>query len=368
MAGRKGHTEEAHETALILYSFRQTGLRRIAMAAGVLIGAGTVCRERLVFRILAHPGFLLTEEILSQLPEEELEAAARRLWIRGLSGRRNLIHAILNRPPQPPRRKRLRSYRWRDFARARAFIRRLGLADQAQWDAWRRGEMKKTRGTRPPDIPVNPNRVYRDEGWRGLRDWLGLGADWPAEPAYLPFREARRIARRLRLRNQDDWDRWIHGELPDLPRPRPEMPPCPDRAYARAWQGWTDWLGQARAGGRRGWRPFAEAREFARGLGMRSRCEWDRWAAGRDPVRPPRPRDIPSDPHLTFAGCGWQGWEDWLGPSFGPRSRHPSAGGGKAVKVRSESPGGGTRPTAGPDPVTPAAPPPAGDTPTVTPS
>ncbi|MCU0728365.1 MAG: hypothetical protein MUE73_21700 [Planctomycetes bacterium] len=321
MGERKGLTRSEHETALVLHAFPMSAMRRIAMAARVKGGAGAACRERLAFRILDHPGFHLTEELLRGLPDEELEAAARRLWIRDMSGRENLIHAILNRPPQPPRRRRVKGRRWRDFPRARDFVRRLGLVDVGSWLAWCRGEMKKTIGTRPPDIPAQPWLAYRDEGWRGLRDWLGLGADRPAESACLPFREARRLARRLRLRNRDQWARWIRGEIADRPRPPPEMPARPDRTYSRAWRDWADWLGLARPSGqKRIWRPFAEAREFARSLGLRGSLEWQAYVKGDRPDLPPLPPDIPRDPRDAYVLTGFVGMADWLGQPW-PRTR-----------------------------------------------
>jgi len=29
------------------------------------------------------------------------------------------------------------------------------------------------KGTKPQDIPAKPDWVYKEEGWIGLKDWLG---------------------------------------------------------------------------------------------------------------------------------------------------------------------------------------------------
>lgn len=60
------------------------------------------------------------------------------------------------------------------------------------------------------------------------------------------------------------------------------------------------------------WRPFEEAREFARFLGLYGKSAWQSYAAGNTKL-PSRPLDIPSDPRRTYLNEGWNGWGDWLG-------------------------------------------------------
>ena len=60
------------------------------------------------------------------------------------------------------------------------------------------------------------------------------------------------------------------------------------------------------------WRPFGEAREFARSLKLRNQTEWHEYLeSGKDGI--PRPDDIPSHPEKTYKNDGWNGWIDWLG-------------------------------------------------------
>ena len=58
---------------------------------------------------------------------------------------------------------------------------------------------------------------------------------------------------------------------------------------------------------KRAWRPFEEAREFSRRLGLNSRNEWVAWAKSEK-----RPPDIPVDAARVYKGQ-WQGMGDWLG-------------------------------------------------------
>ena len=64
------------------------------------------------------------------------------------------------------------------------------------------------------------------------------------------------------------------------------------------------WESVARAN----WRPFEEARDFIRSLGMQGKLAWPQYCrSGKKPV------DIPAEPRRVYAGKGWVTWGDWLG-------------------------------------------------------
>ena len=56
----------------------------------------------------------------------------------------------------------LREYR--DFNEARTFIHGLGLKSQTEWRMFCKGEMPD-KGKLPEDIPANPQRPYKNNGW-----------------------------------------------------------------------------------------------------------------------------------------------------------------------------------------------------------
>src|SRR5262249_55075570 len=60
--------------------------------------------------------------------------------------------------------------------------------------------------------------------------------------------------------------------------------------------------------GRANWRPFEDAREFVRGLGLKSFTEWGEYSRSGK-----RPNDIPGNPYRIYADAGWLGWGDWVG-------------------------------------------------------
>ena len=56
------------------------------------------------------------------------------------------------------------------------------------------------------------------------------------------------------------------------------------------------------------WRPFVEAREYARSLKLKARPEWNEFCRSGK-----LPEDIPATPSRTYEGKGWVSWGDWLG-------------------------------------------------------
>ncbi len=166
---------------------------------------------------------------------------------------------------------------WRSFEEAREFARGLGLTSYKGWLEWCKS------GNRPPDIPSNPNEPYKDE-WRGWPDWLGTSKEWR------PFEEAREEARGLGLTSHEALNAWsASGER------APDIPASPEKIYGRTgeWTDWGDWLGTGNMQpGKQEWRPFEEAREFARGLGLAGWVEWHAWVKTYQ-----RPLDIPTNPN-----------------------------------------------------------------------
>jgi hypothetical protein len=56
------------------------------------------------------------------------------------------------------------------FTVGRAYVRKLKLRNNKEWCEWSKS------GQRPTNIPGNPNKVYRNDGWISMPDWLGYGS------------------------------------------------------------------------------------------------------------------------------------------------------------------------------------------------
>lgn len=203
---------------------------------------------------------------------------------------------------------------FRSFRRARAFAIGLGLKGVTEWRNYCKGNLSK-KGTLPSDIPANPDNTYANKGWEGWGDWLGTGVVATNLRQYRPFKKARAFARGLGLTCAREWKDFSHGNLPKKGTLPSDIPAKPENTYAdNGWAGMGDWLGTgAIADHLREYRPFKQARAFARSLGLKSRAEWDKFCKGELPEKGKLPSDISANPNQTYANKGWAGVGDWLG-------------------------------------------------------
>jgi hypothetical protein len=178
---------------------------------------------------------------------------------------------------------------WRPFEEARKFVHGLNIKNRKEWYEFSGG------GGRPEDIPAAPWHVYKDSGWRSIADWVG---GEKKQSHWLPFEEAREFARNLNIKSRKEWSK----------RSRPDnIPSNPNRDYKDSgWISYGDWLGTGNVH-KGDWRPFEEAREFARSLGINDCRSWREFAKGEG-----KPKDIPANPSQVYKGFGWAGWPDWL--------------------------------------------------------
>jgi hypothetical protein len=192
--------------------------------------------------------------------------------------------------------------KWRLFDEAREYARGLRLVNQGQWHAFSKS------GNRPKDIPSNPDQVYKDSGWTGYRDWLGAEKDQERKKVTMnskngkwrSFEEARKYARGLGFKDKKEWRAFSkNGNRPK------DIPSNPDQVYKDSgWIGMGDWLGNDYENK---WRPFKEAREYVRSLGLRTQKDWRAFLKSSD-----RPKDIPSNPDRFYKDSGWHSLGDWL--------------------------------------------------------
>ncbi|MHB8090843.1 MAG: integrase repeat-containing protein, partial [Syntrophales bacterium] len=173
----------------------------------------------------------------------------------------------------------------------------------------------KNKGTLPEDIPANPNWIYKDKGWKGMGDWLGTGKTAPNLRQYLSFEKARKFVHLLKLKSETEWRLFCKGQLKEKGKYPGYIPSSPHCTYKeKGWKGMGDWLGTGTIAPRlRKYRPFGEARAFARSLGLKSQTEWKKFCSGQMPEKGKLPEDIPAKPDNTYKEKGWTGIRDWLG-------------------------------------------------------
>ena len=180
------------------------------------------------------------------------------------------------------------------FKEARKFARSLGFKNESRWRVYCKS------GKRPDYIPAGPERVYKEE-WNSMGDWLGTEYVAPQKRQYRPFKEARKFAQSLNLKNRDEWNVFCKSsKRPD------DIPMNPYNAYKKEFQGMGDFLGTGNVATKEFW-PFEKAREYVQNLGLKNN---DEWVVFRKSSR--RPDYIPAAPQRVykeeFVSVG-----DWLG-------------------------------------------------------
>lgn len=183
----------------------------------------------------------------------------------------------------------------------------------------------RDKGSLPSDIPSKPENRYADEGWDGYGDWLGTGNVASFLKKYQTFDQARVFARKLGLKSRKDWNEFCRGNLTSAETLPIDIPAAPQSAYInKGWSGWGDWLGTGTLAPKfRQYRRFNDARNFSRGLGLRSAVEWSAFCKGEMPHFGLLPADIPAAVSQIYAGKGWAGWSDWLGTGRTRDSKSP---------------------------------------------
>ena len=191
---------------------------------------------------------------------------------------------------------------WLLFDDAKRFVHNLHLISKKEWDDYCKNG-KEGCPPLPENIPAYPSSVYKDKGWKGLRNWLGSNTKW------LPYIEAERFVHNLHLISKKEWDDYCKNGKEGCP-PLPEnIPANPAYVYKdKGWNGFRNWLGSNTK-----WLPYIEAKKFAESLLLKSGEDWDNYCINGKEGYPALPKNIPKNPFVTYQGKGWTGIKDWLG-------------------------------------------------------
>tara|TARA_B100000787_G_scaffold167343_1_gene153937 strand:- start:57 stop:2771 length:2715 start_codon:yes stop_codon:yes gene_type:complete len=123
-----------------------------------------------------------------------------------------------------------RGREYKSFEEARDYVRKLNLKSIKEWQEYNRS------GAIPNDIPLRPQRIYKDKGWKSSRDWIGVNYVSNRGLKYKSFEEARDFIRNLNLKSVEEYKQYCKTSN----RPY-DIPQRPERVYKnRGWQGWTN--------------------------------------------------------------------------------------------------------------------------------
>lgn len=181
------------------------------------------------------------------------------------------------------------------FQEARKFVHALSLKSESEWRVY------KNSNEIPEHIPKNPPGFYKNKGWVSWPHWLGTNIRARQEK-YLPFEEARKWARNLKLKIMTEWREYKNKPF--------NIPSKPWIQYPNNWISINDWLGSDFVSTRHvKYLSFEEARKFTHSLNLRNRNQWDLFCHKKG-----RPKNIPYAPDKHYKE--WISWPDWLGINF----------------------------------------------------
>ena len=91
----------------------------------------------------------------------------------------------------------------RSLTEARSFVHTLKLKNGKEWLQYCKGALKGYE-RRPLDIPSNPRRIYKDQGWQSMYDWLGteITGCGGKKRNYRSLTEARSFVHTLKLKER----------------------------------------------------------------------------------------------------------------------------------------------------------------------
>jgi hypothetical protein len=119
--------------------------------------------------------------------------------------------------------------RFLPFTKARKYVRE-NMTGRNWWE-W-------CRTNRPSNIPIRPDVIYKNEGWKGWTDWFGK-----KKKKFLPYKKAKTLARTLGIKGSAEW----HLLSKQGKRPK-NIPACP-HSYYKEFVSYSDFFGY-----KRGWK------------------------------------------------------------------------------------------------------------------
>ena len=194
---------------------------------------------------------------------------------------------------------KLSQFNWLPFEEAREQVRTLGLKNSMEWRVLSKSQ------SRLQNIPAKPDRVYSNDGWKNMGDWIGTGFISTKQREYLDFESARKYVRLLKLKNTDEWRNYCKSILRPL-----EIPSNPNVVYKnKGWVSLGDWIGSGSIASKdSNYYSFEQSREFIRALNLKNQIEWRNYRKSDL-----RPNYIPSNPNVVYKNKGWVSLGDWLG-------------------------------------------------------
>lgn len=165
-------------------------------------------------------------------------------------------------------------------------------------------------GKRPGNIPANPERYYKDKGWKNWPDFLGTDR----APRTLSYEEAQNVVAEKRITTKAQYNQWMESEETSQ-----SLPKNPEEFYKKkGWSGWAAFLAKAKA---LDFADYSEAKNIVEKVGPKSAAQWNslvkaihyveknKGVSVRAEIVSPK---LPDNPRSTYSDKGWTNWSDYL--------------------------------------------------------
>ena len=195
------------------------------------------------------------------------------------------------------------------YEKAKKIIHKMNFKSKHDWDIFCQ-EKLRNESEYSDIISRRPNQYYRNKGWISWSDWLGTRIE-----RFMPFKDAREIARSLKLNNCEEWRKFARGQMQEKGELQRDIPKTPDLVYNKdGWVNWGDWLGTGNICPKnKKFKQYDEAVKFVHKLNLKTITDWRSYSSGKMTKFEKRPVDIPSAPNVIYKNDGWMDWKHWLG-------------------------------------------------------
>ena len=129
------------------------------------------------------------------------------------------------------KKRQKKELQYLSYEKARQYVQTLNIKGQKEWIEYVKTDKK------PANIPSAPYQYY-DE-WKGYADWLGTKRIRPT--SFLPFEDARKFVRKLKLKKMIEWNIFVQSDKKPI-----DIPTNPEKIYDKEWKNWGDWLGSGK--------------------------------------------------------------------------------------------------------------------------
>lgn len=178
---------------------------------------------------------------------------------------------------------------WMPFDKARLFVRKLGLKNVNEWY-----EVLKTDKI-PYNIPHSPANTYKNQGWKGIGDWIGTDRVADQFRKYIDFEDARAFMKDNNITSLNQWKKFRkENNIKNIPYKL-------SRTYSKSWKGQPHFFGTETF-------TYNEAKEFIKDFNIKSSRDYLKFLRTKNSVI-----NLPAVPSRKYKGKGWSGWNDFLG-------------------------------------------------------